>query len=398
MARAKPLIVTAALILSAMMKNIFTLLLLSFCLSGISQKTVLDTIKSKSLNEDRVISVTLPYSYGKEKDRKYPLLLLLDGEFLGPAFKGNLDYATYWEDLPDMIVVSIYQNQHNERETDCTVDENGLPAEKGNNFFDFIGTELMPSIMKSYKIAPLKIIAGLDVTAGFANFFLYKDQPLFDGYIILSPDLPANMENQIPERLAKIEKPLWYYHSVADGDFKKMAARIRKLDEEAKKITKPTLTYKFDDFKGASHYSQALQAIPSALYHFFAVYQPISMNEFNDKIVKLPEGYAQYLVDKYDQIEKSLGMKMKIRLSDFKAIEAAILKNKAYNEFDLLAQLADKNYPKSMLYDYEMAQMYEKKEQFDKAIRHYKHAYQMEEIGDLTKDMMLNKADELMAR
>ena len=84
-------------------------------------------------------------------------------------------------------------------------------------------------------------------------------------------------------------------------------------------------------------------------------------------------------------------------MNDFKAIEAAIIKNKAYNEFDLLAQLAEKNYPKTMLADYEMAQMYEKKGEIAKAVKTCMRAYQLEEVGDLTKEMMINRADELKA-
>jgi hypothetical protein len=38
----------------------------------------------------------------------------------------------------------------------------------------------------------------------------------------------------------------------------------------------------------------------------------------------------------------------------------AILKNNAYNELDKLAEIADKNYPKSMLASYQLGLMYEK--------------------------------------
>ena len=379
------------------MRAFLAILTLLFCSAFASaQNTVIDSVTSKKLKETREISIALPPSYKKDKDRKFPLLILLDGEYLMPAFTGALDYGAYWEDIPEMIVVGISQNKNNERDTDVTYDkETGLPEGKGNDFFDFIGTELVPLIEKSYRVAPLKLIAGHDITAGFANYFLYKDIPVFDGYILLSPDLPPGMEEQIPERLEKVQKPIWYYHCTADGDVKKLATRIRKLDESAKNIKRPGLNYRFDDFKGASHYSLVLYAIPNALYNFFSVYQPISANEFNEKIATLPEGYVKYLIDKYEVIEKTMGMKMKIRLNDFKAIEAAIIKNKAYNEFDQLSALADKQYPRTMLADYEMGQMYEKKGDYARAIKSYMRAYQMEEVGDLTKDMMINKADEM---
>ena len=109
----------------------------------------------------------------------------------------------------------------------------------------------------------------------------------------------------------------------------------------------------------------------------------------------MESGYVDYLKNKYEILEKALGIKMQIRLNDFKAIEAAILKNKAYNEFELLAQLSKKMYPKSMLGDYHMAMYYENTGDIKNAVRHYQNGFQMQEIGDLTKDMMLGKADEL---
>lgn len=374
-------------------------LLLFFILIGInpvySQK-VTDTIFSKKLNEDREITISLPPSYHKNKAQKYPVLILLDSDFLLDPLQGSLLYGYYWDDLPEIIIVGINQNKNNEREMDCTVDEEtGLPMEKGEKFFEFIGLELLPYIQTNYRIAPFKMIAGLDTTAGFLNFYLYKENPLFDAYISMSPELPTGMEERIPERLAAIQKPIFYYHSAAEGDNKKMRSRIQKMDDLIRKINNPNLNYKFDDFKGASHYSLVLHSLPSAFYQIFSIYQPITPMEFQEKIATLPEGYVDYLIKKYDILEKSLGLKTQIRLNDFKAIEAAILKNKAYNEFDQLAQLAQRDYPKTMLADYHMAQMYEKKGDLKHALRYYQNGYQMQEIGDLTKDMMLDKADEL---
>ena len=377
------------------MKKII-LFLFFICSNAIFSQKVTDTISSKKLNEEREITIGLPPSYDKNPNQKYPVLVLLVGDFLFDAFQGALSYANYWDDLPEVIIVGISQNKNNERETDCAVDQkNGLPTEKGEAFFEFIGLELLPYIEKKYRTAPFKMIAGLDTTAGFLNCYLYKDIPLFDAYISMSPELPTGMEEQLPDRLAAIQKPIFYYHSSGDGDMKKMRKRILALDEVAKKINKPSLNYRFDDFKGASHYSLVLNSIPSALYQIFSVYQPISTTEFNEKIAVLTSGYVDYLIQKYDVIEKSFALKLPIRLNDFKAIEAAILKNKAYPEFEKLAQLAKKSYPKSMLADYEMGQMYEKKGETAKAVKSYMIAYQREEIGDLTKDMMIERADEL---
>lgn len=377
------------------MKNLFLVFLFSISFQSYSQK-ITDTIVSQKLKEDREFIVSLPESYAKNKTKKYPVLILLDGDYLLDPFQGALNYGTYWDDLPEVIIVGITQNKKEERYSDCTFDsETGLLEGKGERFFEFIGLELLPYIEKTYRIAPFKIIAGHDVTAGFLNYYLYKDQPLFDAYISLSPELPTRMEEIIPQRLSAINQPIFYYQATADGDMKNAKKRIIQLDSAIATIKKPNLNYLFDNFKGASHYSLVLHAIPNALYQFFGIYQPISVTEFNEKIAILPSGYVDYLIKKYDVIEKSFAIKMPIRINDFKAIEAAILKNKAYNELDALSNLAQKNYPKSMLADYELGLMFEKNGDNKKALKYYQTAYQKDEIGNLTKDMMLNKVDDL---
>ncbi len=378
------------------MKQYFLLCVFSvFTISLFAQNST-DTIRSAKLNEDRVISISLPASYGKEKNKTYPLLLLLDGDYLFEPFSGALRYGNFWDDLPEVIVVGINQGNPFDRDAESAADDiNGLPFEKGAQFFDFITMELLPALQKKYAISPFKIIAGHDVTAGFMNLFLYKENSLFDAYISMSPEFPKEMETNVATRLNVAKKPIFYYQSTADGDLKKMQDLIKTLDTNIKVIKNPNLFYQFDDFKNSSHYSLVLHSIPNSLYHIFSAYQPISSSEFQNKIVTLSADYVGYLTKKYDIIEKSYGIKMPIRVNDFKAIEAAILKNKAYAEFEQLAALSRKSYPKTMLHQYHMGMFYEKTGDNQKAAKAYTNAYQMEEIGNLTKDFMLEKAEQM---
>jgi len=122
------------------------------------------------------------------------------------------------------------------------------------------------------------------------------------------------------------------------------------------------------------------------------------MVEFQDKILKLETGYTDYLIAKYDELEKRFGFKMKPRLSDFKAIEAAIMKNKAYNELQPLGEYADKHYPKTILGTYHQALYFEKTGNFKKAVKTYQRAFTLEPIRELTKDYMLNRAEALKGK
>lgn len=371
------------------------LLFLLFSIPVFSQKTTLP-FDSNKLGESREITIGLPPSYEKNPNKKYPILILLDGDYLFDPFYGALNYGAYWDDLPETIIIGISQNKKDERTEDSSYDAaDGVPSGKGAAFFEFIGGELLPYIEKKYRTAPFRIIAGHDTTAGFLNFFLYKDVPLFNAYISLSPELAPEMENRIPEKLSNTKQTIFYYQSTADGDVKQLQEPIKSLDQNMKAITNPLVNYKFDNFKGASHYSLVLYSIPNALYQFFDSYKPISSTEYTEKIAILQAGYVDYLTNKYDVLSKNLGLKIPIRINDFKAIEAAILKNKAYPELDKLADIAKKNYPKSMLASYEIGLMYEKIGDAKKAAKSYQTASQLEEIGDLTKDMMYKKYEDM---
>jgi predicted alpha/beta superfamily hydrolase len=371
------------------------LLLLLFSTSVFSQKTVI-SFDSKVLGESREITIGLPSSLIKNPNKKYPILILLDGDYLFDPFYSALKYGAHWDEMPETIIVGISQNKNNDRYKDCGYDqEDGIPSGKGAQFFEFIGAELLPYIEQKYPVAPFRIIAGNDTTAGFLNFFLYKNDPIFDGYIALGSELAPYMDDRIPEKLSKLKKPTFYYHSNGGGDIKGIQKSLKNLDSKIKQVTNPLLNYRFDNFAGATHFSLVLHSIPNALYQIFDSYKPISAIEYNEKIAVLSSGYVDYLNNKYDVIYKNLGLKIPVRINDFKAIETAILKNKYYSDLDKLAEIANTHYPKSMLGDYELGLMYENMEDFKKAAKRYQTASQLEEVGDLTKNMMMEKYEDM---
>ena len=377
------------------MKKFLLIISLSFCFPAFSQIST-DTMVSRHLNENRIITVSLPASYHKNKEKKYPLLVLLDGDYLFNAFYGALSYGNYWDEMPETIIVGIHQNKNNERESDCEIDDaTGHPIEKGLKFFDFIATELLPNLAKKYRITPFKTIAGHDLTASYLNLFLYKESSPFSAYISLSPELANGMEAQIPKQLSKTRTPVFYYQSYSDKDLKEYQEGIKVLHSNILTIKNENLHYKQDEFKDASHYSLVLHSIPNALYHIFESYQAITPLEYNEKIVVLPSNYVSYLTKKYDNMEKYYGVKIPVRMSDFNAIESAILKNKMYNELEELSIVARKNYPKTMLADYELAVMFEQKGDLKRAAKYYQDAFLKDEVGQLTKDMMFEKSDSL---
>ena len=373
------------------------LLLIFLVTTSIFGQRIPESIQTKNLGT-RTFTVVTPASYDSNPEKSYPTLILLDGEYLVDPFEGVLKYGSYWDDLPEFIIIAIDQNNGDTRFADSEFDEAGFPSGAGANFFEFIGIELLPYVEKKYRTLPFRIIAGHDTTAGFLNFYLYKDNPIFNAYISLAPEMAPEMEKRIAERLAKITKPLFYYLGTGEADLIEINEKAAELDANIKAVPNASFKYQSDAFKGASHYSLVAKAIPNAVYFIFDGYQPISMVEFKDKILKLDSGYTDYLIIKYNELEKKFGFKIKPRLSDFKAIEAAILKNKAYNELLPLSDYANKQYPKTTLGTYHEALYYEKTGNYKKAIKSYQKAFTQEAIRELTKDFMLNRAEALKGK
>ena len=172
---------------------------------------------SSKLGETRKLKIQLPRDYEKMQNKIYPIIVVLDANYLFEPVAGNVDYFSYWEDMPESIVVGIMQGD-SRYEDGAYDDTNFMPEDKGADFFEFIGLELLPYIDSTYRTAQFTIAVGHDFTANFINYYLFKDPPLFNGYINLSPDLAPMMLERIPERISDIQSKTFYYLATGTDD------------------------------------------------------------------------------------------------------------------------------------------------------------------------------------
>lgn len=366
-------------------------LLLSFWNPLQSQRTN-ETIYSKKLDAEREIWIELPKNFSNDTKKTYPLVLVLDGAYLLNVVSGAYQYGSYWDEFPEAVLVGISQEKSEDRYLDSEADlsEKGL-TDRSGAFFEFIGTELIPMLEKKYRVGNYKVIVGHDVTAGFLHFFLFKDQPLFQGYIALSPEFPDTLEEKFIERLPYLNQKIAYYLVSSEFDDATILKDCQTIDAAFKSSPNQQVSFHFEELKGKDHYSLVPFAVPNALYHIFGMYQPISPKEYQEKISVLTENQTQYLVDKYNEIEKIFQTNTKPRFSDFKAIEAAILKHQNYQELGVLANVAKKYYPKTLLENYFNGMMFEKQNYLDKASREYKNGITKLPVGDINADFLIEK-------
>lgn len=376
------------------MKNLILSLTTLLLVNIVAAQTLYKEINSDKLGETRQIKIQLPRGYDNDTDKTYPLIIVFDGDYLFEPVAGNVDYYSYWEDMPASIVVGI--NQFNKQHDDCYVsEENFLPIETGASFFEFVGMELVPYIQQNYRTANFRIGVGHGKTANYINYYLLKGNPLFQAYISLSPSLEPEMEQYIAERMQQIETKMFYYLATGQNDLKSNREAAEVLNINLSSLNKENITYEFDNFEGVSHYSLVTHAIPNALESIFSVFQPISKEEYKDVILTLNYSPVDYLKEKYDTIDNLFNIDKKILINDFRAIAASIEKNQWYEYYEDLGKLARDEYPDTLLGNYYLARFYEEMGDPKKAYKTYKSAYVLDEIAGITKDLMLENAEQL---
>ncbi|TGV02310.1 alpha/beta hydrolase [Flavivirga rizhaonensis] len=374
------------------MKKAAVFFLLLFVSLNLRAQVKYETIQSSKLGEDRQLKIQLPRGYKTNTDKTYPLFIVLDGDYMFEAVAGNVDYYSYWEDMPESIVVGI--NQVDKRFDDCMYSEqNSLPIDTGAAFYEFIGLELIPYIEKKYRTTNFKVAVGHGETANFINYYLLKPKPLFQGYIAVSPELAPNMIDYLPERLSKLESKIFYYLANTKNDPGSIKEMTEALNKDLSAIENDNLFYSFNSFENPSHYSAPLHALPNAIENIFKVFQPISKKEYKETILELETSPVEYLVEKYQTINDVLGIEKKILINDFKAISAAIEKTEQFEYYEALGKMARDEYPDTLLGGYYLARFYEEMGEPKKAMRTYQTAYTLKEIAGISKDLLIEKID-----
>ena len=378
------------------MKTLINLLLFSLTVSLTQAQYVTQEIESEKLGETRQIKIHVPDNYESDTDKTYPLFVVFDGDYLFDPVVGNIKYFSYWEDMPEAIVVGI--DQYKTRQYDTMYSEqNSFPIESGANFFEFVGFELMPYMRENYRVANFNIAVGHGSTANFIGYYLLKNDPLFQAYISISPDLAPGMDQYLTERLLKIGKTHFFYLATSSNDLRKLKKGIDILNTNLASINNENVNYSFNDFDGPTHYSLATHAIPKALENIFYAFQPITKKEYKEEILTLDYSPVDYLKEKYQVVKDLFGIDKKILVNDFRAISSAIEKNQLFEYYQDLGKLASRDYPETLLGTYYLARYYEEMGEPKKAYRTYKSGYVLDETAGITKDFMLEMADQIKA-
>ncbi len=159
------------------------------------QKTgVADSLYSQILSESRKIYIQLPASYNPEKNQKYPVVYIIDGEVFLPTLS---DVQNYYSGgfTPEMVLVGISNDKNRLRDltTSTIKTKYGMPFNEENgeaeNFISFIAKELIPYIEKKYPVTNYRTLIGHSYGGLFTIYTLLKHPYLFANYLAIDPSL-----------------------------------------------------------------------------------------------------------------------------------------------------------------------------------------------------------------
>ncbi len=146
---------------------------------------------SKSLEEDRVVWISVPAGY-QESMKKYPVLYMLDAQWSFSSTAQALEWLSnrQYGLIPQMIVVGIHTGGENRaRDLAPTKDAQQNLGGGADKLYDFIKEELIPFVDKNYRTYNYRVIGGASLSGLFVAYAFTKDTKLFDGYLCQSPSM-----------------------------------------------------------------------------------------------------------------------------------------------------------------------------------------------------------------
>jgi hypothetical protein len=202
----------------------------SFPLASIPA-TEVRMLRSTAIDQEYLVSVALPFHYHERPEKTYPVIYVLDANlFFGMVVdmvRAMNVRVSFCNELPDAIVVGIgypvegslaasHARVMHLRMRDLTPmrDEGAenfireqfpfpITVNTGGakQFLQFIHQELVPVIESEYRADMAdRTLLGHSWGGLFALYALFHQPGLFQRYVVVSPDLPVDLEQAYAER------------------------------------------------------------------------------------------------------------------------------------------------------------------------------------------------------
>lgn len=362
------------------------------------------TFPSDVLGNDRNIKILKPRNYAENPEKTYPLIIVLDGDFLFEPVAGNVDYLSYWDQMPESFVIGINQRQSRYDETAIN-DESGMPEPQSLKFMDFV-MEVRQTMLDEYRVSPFTVIVGKDITANLSSYYLLRKEIPVQAMIHIEPQYSTVIEQNLTRKISSLKDHNYLY--VANS------GKIESLDDMYDTETDSLLNsannihLKYETLDGTNKYSVAANAIPRGLQFIFNEYTLINADVFLKETLSSTTGTPvkgkdavtalSKLKAKYDYIKTVYKVNMEVRLVDIVNVAEFLINNKEWDQLLDVSAYAYKQYPDLLYGRFIEGIAYEGLERPDRALKAYNAAYALNPAVGIQKDDVLDKIELLQVK
>jgi predicted alpha/beta superfamily hydrolase len=319
-------------------------------------------IHSAVLNEDREYQVSLPDSYGWGKDRRYPVLYVLDGEsqFLHTAT--SVRFLATTGEIPEMIVVGIVSTVRVRDFTQTDWPTAWVGGGGANIFKRFLSDELIPRINDIYRTDGFRVLSGHSAGGQFVLYCLTSEPSLFKAYIALSPSL--DWDDNLPQRsllksfTSTPSLPAFLYVARSD-DYGRALADYEALVKILATKSPREFRWHSQAFPQETHISIPLLAQIDAVRHVYEGYR------FHDDMLEKGLSFAQ---QHFEEVSKRIGWHLAIPENVINSLGyAALSQGKTQDAIELFTCNVQSNPNSANAYD-SLADGYSRAEQWTDAV------------------------------
>ncbi|PKH67984.1 hypothetical protein CXF59_05790 [Flavobacterium sp. ALD4] len=236
------------------------------------------TITSKILGRDYKLYISFPKNYSTKDTVSYPVLYVLDGEWVFPIIRGTRAILDSEKELEDLIIVSISDADFTFRYQDYTTSlststdekvnkrsdmpKGGLISGGADKFLTSMKTEIVPFVDKNYKTNSDRGIFGHSFGGLFAAYCLVNSDGYFTRFGISSPALWWDNEKLLNQAVTQFrENKTWdipqtkVFISVGDKDHSGIVPTMVKYSSYLEQSDYDNIELKWQIFEGESHNS-----------------------------------------------------------------------------------------------------------------------------------------------
>ena len=335
-------------------------------------------LKSKILQEDRPIIISLPIGSENNQD-DYPVLYLLDGLGNIKHQVGTVELLTESGVIPPMIIVAI---ESLDRARDLTPSNAGEDAYAGTNtdipqsggapkFLQFLERELIPYVESKYRTHPYRLLEGHSFGGLFSTYVLMNKPELFDAFIIQAPALWWNKEEMTGQAKKffnsnnSLDKSVYFGTGGAEGWG--MRQELARYVDVIKQNPPKNFRWKHEEIVGDEEHDDS-----RLLLNYYGLKFVFSDLKVSEDLLK---NYSDEVFLKGEQnLRNKYGKNTRRPASDYVNIIMELLDKENDLGAITVYKRASEAYPKYIMFLNSLAALYEKTNQLDKAIETYKSA------------------------